>query len=310
MKERPQEEGGNYHYIALLVAVVVSWGIVPAFAKLGNLPGDVTTLWVNWIALAAVALLITIQGKWQLLQKYSGKDYATMAALGLAWPLVYSVAYFEAVQTGGPALTTILNYTWPVFCLAFAFSINKAKAARASVLSVLLATAAVGVVCLLEQGSSLTLVAPAIFLGLTAAVTQGFYSAATDKWEYDPWVMTFVVEAVTVLGVTVLVVLRGSFVVPTTTTLCYLAAIGALSNGIGFWAFLAGSQESGKLGTTAKSTWLIGMCLVPFVQVLLLPILGAENISTWKWLGVALIAASFYIHKKGAERQHKEAPTI
>jgi len=297
--EKRQEGEDGYSYIALLAVVLVSWGIVPGFAKLGNLPGDVTTLWVNWVALGAVALLITIQGKWQLLSDYHWKDYAMMSALGVAWPLVYSVAYFQAVQVGGPALTTILNYTWPVFVLVFAFLINRAKTTWTSAASVALAATAVGITCFLKHSSGVTLAVPAIALGLIAAATQGFYSAATDRWRYDPWVMTLVVEAVTAVGVTILVAIRGSFVVPTPTALFYLGVIGAISNGVGFWAFLAGSQKSGRLGMTAKSTWLIGMCLVPFAQVLLLPILGAEEVSPWKWVGISLITVSFLIHKLG-----------
>ena len=174
MNAKKSEKEGGYSYVALLVIVLVSWGIVPGFAKLGNLPGDVTTLWVNWVALGAVALLVTIQGKWQLLSDYHWKDYAMMSALGVAWPLVYSIAYFQAVQVGGPALTTILNYTWPVFVLVFAFLINRAKITWASAASVALAATAVGITCFLEHSSSMVLALPAIALGLTAAATQGF----------------------------------------------------------------------------------------------------------------------------------------
>jgi len=288
---------GGYSYKTLLLIVVVSWGIVPSFAKLGNLPGDVTTLWVNWIALAAVAALITIQGKWQLLKEYNLRDYATMVAIGIAWPLMYSVAYFQSVKVGGPALTTILNYVWPVAALVFARALNKARPTKLSIVSVTFATAAVGLVCFFEH--DVIFATPAIALGLLAATTQGFYSAATDRWKYNPWVMTLIVEAVTVVGVTILVALRGSFVLPPPTTLFYLGVIGAISNGIGFWAFLAGSRRSGECGVNVKCTWLIGMCFVPFAQVLITLLLGVEKVSPWKWVGIVLVTISFLVHKTG-----------
>ncbi|MFH1895903.1 MAG: DMT family transporter [bacterium] len=291
---------GEYNYLLMLAVVVTTWGVVPGFAKLSNLGGDITTFYVNWIAVVAVATIITAIKGWQQLKEYSYRDYATMALLGIAWPLVYSVAYFGAVQVGGPALTTILNYTWPVFALIFAYVLNRAQATWVSMVSVIFAATAVGVTCFFESRVGVGLSLMALSLGTVAAVTQGFYSSATDRWKYDPWTMTFVVELVTAVGVTLFVVARGSFIFPDLQSLAYLTVIGAISNGIGFWAFLAGSQSSGNAGMNAKCTWLIGMCLVPFAQVILLPILGVEQISVWKWVGVALVASSLAAHRIGS----------
>lgn len=125
-----QEADYNYRYIWLLLIAVTSWGVVPGFAKLGNLGGDITTFYVNWVAVFAVAAIITITGQWQKIRNYTSKQYLIMVALGIAWPLVYSVAYFESVNVGGPALTTILNYSWPLFALFFAHLISRKKSRK------------------------------------------------------------------------------------------------------------------------------------------------------------------------------------
>ena len=159
-------EGGYRSYLIPLVIVLFSWGIVPGFAKLGGLPGDVTTFWVNWIALLAVAVFITLQGKWGLVQQHSAQALGLMALIGIAWPLIYSVAYFQAVQEGGPALTTILNYTWPVFCLGFSYWLNHRQVSRWSTASVILAAGAVAITYLLESRAGMQIAGVALLLGL------------------------------------------------------------------------------------------------------------------------------------------------
>lgn len=296
METKKEKAEANYSYLGLLLIALLSWGVVPGFAKLGNLAGDVTTFYVNWVAVLAVVGIITVNKHWHKFKQYTLKQYLTMVALGITWPLVYSVAYFQTVQTAGPTLATILNYTWPLFTLIFAYLISKKSANKLSVLAVVLSAIAVGLTCYLDNHLGIGISLGALVLGLIAAATQGFYSAATDKWQFDPWIMTLVVEVVTAIGVSFLVIARGSFVIPTAETFAYLAVIGAISNGIGFWAFLAGSQLSAK-NMQSKTTWLIGMCFVPFMQVFLVVIMGAEKVSLWKWTGVAVIGVSLLLNR-------------
>jgi len=291
-----KKDKDGYGYLAI---VIVAWGVVPAFAKLGNLSGDITTFYVNLIAVLAVALLITVKKAWKLFRELSVKDFLLLGSLGLVWPLLYSVTYFQSVKEGGAALTTILNYSWPVFALAFGFILNKSKPTRASVVGVLFAVGAVSITCWLENShSSIVIALPVLALGLTAGASQGFFNEGNRRLGYDPWVTTFIVEVVTAIGVTVFVLLRGSFVVPSWTSFGYLAVIGAISNGIGFWAFASGGKK-GDENPRWRGIWLAGNCLVPLSQALLLPIFGAEQVSPWKWLGIGLVTIGLVIVKLG-----------
>ncbi len=284
-------------YAYLIAIVVVSWGIVPAFAKLSDLSGYLIAMYVSLVATITIALLITLQGKWKLFKKLKRRDYASIIAIGIVWPLIYSIAYFEAIRYGA-ALATIVNYTWPGFALLFGWLINKAKPGYMPTIGVGFAVSAVTVTSILENRGNLALALPLVVLGLIAAMSQGFYTSITDKRvAHNPWVITFIIEAVATIGSTIIVLIRNDFLIPSLSTFGYLATIGAISNGLGFWAFLAGSQKSGHLGPKAKSTWLIGMCFVPFAQVLLLPILGIESIGVWKWLGVCLIIIGLAISR-------------
>lgn len=214
----------------------------------------------------------------------------TMSLLGLAWPLTYSLAYFQSVQDGGPALTAIMNYTWPAFCLVFARLISKNKINRVYRLIIFGAVFIVILMCFLEYRANINFTLVAVILGLIAATTQGFYSAATDRWRYPPLIMALVVEIITVVGVTIFTLCRHSLIFPSRNSLIYLGIIGAISNGFGFWAFLSGNQRTdNKTNSYTKNVWLLGLCFVPFGQVIILPILGIERISPWKWAGIILI---------------------
>jgi drug/metabolite transporter (DMT)-like permease len=281
------------YYIPLII-VFLAWGLVPSFAEKAGLDGQMTTLWVNWTALPAVAILITVLGKWHTFKQYSVKSYVAMGLLGLIWPLAYSIGYFGSVVNNGSAMTSILNNTWPIFYLISAAVICpyvlKGRKVLPSVIAIFTAVAGVLWVLYIDSGQTFSF-APVIFLGLFAAMTQGFYSAATDRWEYDPWVMTFVIEAVTCIGVTVMVIYNGGFSWPSWSALGYLSIVGAVSNGLGFWAFLSGSQVSGKLGLQQKTTWLVGMCLIPFAQVLIALATGL-TVKPIHWWGIGIVVAA------------------
>lgn len=304
MNEHKKDEPayGYWAIILMMATVVISWGVVPGLAKLGDLGGGATTFYVNWIAVLSLALIITAKGVWKKFADYSSRDFMIMVLLGIAWPLVYSVAYFEGINQGGPALITILNYLWPAAYMVAAFALTRRKFSRGAVIAIGTAIAAVAVVQCLDA-SSVNLALVPVLLGLVAAGTQGFYSAASERWEYEPLTMTFVVEVVTAVGVSFYVLVMQEPLKAAADQLFYLAIIGAISNGLGFWAFLAGNQMSGKMQGW-KTPWLIAMCLVPVVQVVFLPLVGIE-VSQYNWIGVAVVATALLIYRL-SERNLKQ----
>jgi len=295
----------GYHYLFLLVVVVVvAWGVVPGFAKLGDLPGDITTFWVNIIALITLAIIITVGSRWtgcswRSFRQYRLKDYLIMSLLGLVWPLTYSLAYFQSVQDGGPALTAIMNYTWPAFCLVFARFISKNRINRVYGLIIFGAVFVVMLMSFLEYRVNINFIPTTIILGLLAASMQGFYAAATDRWRYHPLIITLIGEIVTVIGVTIFIFCFHGLMFPSPNSLLYLGIIGAISNGLGFWAFVVGNQRTNnETNSHAKSMWLLGLCFVPFGQVIFLSIFDIEKISQWKWAGIILVMSLCVVLKQ------------
>ncbi|MBM4402190.1 MAG: DMT family transporter [Candidatus Cloacimonetes bacterium] len=304
-----KEDGYNYSYLWLMVLTIFCWGIVPSLAKLGGLSGDLTTLYVNWVAVFAVALLITFIGKNKILRKldigqgwndfkgYKRQDYLTMVGIGVIWPLIYSFGYFFSINHGCPSLTTILNYNWPIFYIFFAYLLMGQKANLRSFSFIVFAVLAVALALFLGEGVKASNLIAALGFGIVAAITQGLYSVLGDKYQLKPWPLTLVIEAVTAVGATIFVVFRQNLILPAIPTLGYLTIIGVFGNAIGFWSFLAGSQISHNNGSVAKTTYMMGLCLVPLVAVVLMPILGAEQINIYKLASAIAITVGLIVYR-------------
>jgi drug/metabolite transporter (DMT)-like permease len=289
MNAKKKEDG---YYILYSLTVIVLWGLVPSFAKIGNLPGGLTTFYVNWFAVFGVLLIMFISGRMNQFKK--PQPYKKLALVGFIWPLLYSILYFTSINKGSASLTTIANYTWPIFYFIFASVFVAKRFSWQNWIVVILGILAVSIPTLVD-GNIKILFLP-LGLALLAAIAQSVYSLITEKFNEDAWLITFVVELVTAIGSTIYVLIFEHFVLPDIKTLGFLAFIGVLSNGIGFWAFLKASQASAS-NVNYKTTFLVLMCLTPLAQVILLPILGVETVNPAKWIGIILITLALLIHR-------------
>jgi len=287
----------GYGYLVYVLVVVVAWAVVPAFAKLGALPGGLTTAYVNWFAVFGLVVIMHANGSWLKLKE--PQPYAKMVVWGLVWPLVYSIAYFTTVDQGGASLATITNYTWPVFYLGLATMIFGRRFSRRSWMFTLLAVIAVAVAMMGE--ASLTSV---VFIGLVAAASQALYSVLTEGSKENAWVVTFVVSVVTAIGATIYTVVMENWVwLSDPSTLFYLGFIGVLSNGVGFWAFLKANQTSSE-SEGSKTVFLVLMCTIPLVQVVILPLFKVETVTPERWLAVLLITGALFGYRVTAKGSH------
>lgn len=271
--------------------VIVLWGLVPSFAKMGDMTGGLTTMYVNWFATIGVLAIMAVTGATKEF-KHS-QPYIKLVAIGLIWPFAYSIAYFTSIDLGSGSMTTITNYFWPVFYLIVASVFTGKLFPKRSWIVVFMATLAVAIPTIL-QGNVHVVLKP-VALGLTAALCQALFSLFSEKFKENDWLVTFVISVVTAVGASIYVAFYESFVWPDTQTLFYMAFIGVLSNGIGFWAFLKAGKVSAE--ENHKTLFLVLMCLTPLTQVILLPILGIESVSPEKWVGVVLITGALIAYR-------------
>jgi drug/metabolite transporter (DMT)-like permease len=292
----------SHGYIHYSLAVVALWGLVPCLAKLGNLPGGLTTMYVNWFGLAGVLVIMLVNGSIKELAR--PQAYKRLVGIAMVWPLTYSVLYFGSIEKGSASLTTIANYLWPVFYLGIAFFLARKKFQGWSWLVVSLGVAGVIVPTLLADRVSLILFP--LMLGIGAALCQAFFSFASEKAKENDWLITFINHLVTAVGSTIYVLLFERMVVPDLQTLGYLAYMGILAGSFGFWAFLKASKDVPT--PEAKTASLTLMCLTPLVQVFTLSILRAEAVSNAKWIGVFLMASAFALFRYYSGKERLKAP--
>ncbi len=278
------KEPGYGRLLGLIVLLVVTWGIVPGFGKLANMPGDVTTFYVNITALVAIVLIITpmkykdhdgvVKKYWTKLKDYSFKDYGLMVAIGVVWPLIYSLFYFQAIYEGEPVGMTILNYMWPLMVIGLVLakygkkSYYASKAGIKFIIPVMLTVAAV-VFYELDGGISLTV--RILVMGLTAALTQALFNFVDHG--YDNWIALFVIEATTVVFIVPIMIFTTNYThVPSLISLLLMSIIGVFGNAIGFWVFMEGRRECGRLKDIgvqqSEPIWLASQGVVP-ISVLL-----------------------------------------
>ncbi len=270
--------------------VIVLWGLVPSFAKMGNMTGGLTTMYVNWFATFGVLAIMAVTGATKEFKR--SQPYLKLVGIGLIWPFAYSIAYFTSIDIGSGSMTTITNYSWPVFYLIVAALIFKKRFSVQNWVVVFLATLAVIIPAILSGNVKIAI--GAVALGLFAALCQALFSLIGENLEENAWLITFVISTVTAVGSTVYVMLYEKFVLPDIQTLLCFGFIGVLSNGIGFWAFLCGSKVSDI--ENHKPLFLILMCMTPIAQVVLLTILGIEKPSLGMWIAVATIAGALCVH--------------
>ena len=332
-KKIESKEPGYGRLLGFIVLLIVTWGIVPAFGKLANMPGDVTTFYVNITALIALALIISlmrykdqngvVRSYWAKLKDYSFKDYGFMVAIGVVWPLVYSLFYFQAIYEGEPVGMTILNYTWPLMVIGLAIlkygkkAYYVTKAGAKFIIPVILTVAAV---VFYQMDATISFTGRILVMGLIAALTQALFNFIDHG--YDNWIALFVIEATTVVFIVPIMIFTTHYtMVPSWESLGLMSIIGVFGNAIGFWVFMEGRRECGELVKkgilTSEPVWLAAQGVVP-ISVLVTMIItnlvskGGQpfTITTNQIISLVVLAAGlvlFFIfknvedHKKNAQ---------
>jgi drug/metabolite transporter (DMT)-like permease len=295
-------------YGGYIVLLLIFWGLVPAVSKLGKMDGIQMTFWVNIFAVATLMIIVPFVNTSTRRRKYKKLgfvDYLKICSLGLVYPLLYSLLYFQAIYEGSPALTQIIGRTSILIyipVLVYVFRIKGSLAVKDIVLMSL--TVAAVLVGLSGKISLIESVPTTIVMAVFAAILNGFYNALADKWKnsYDPLIVTFIIEIVSAIGSAVLIIATNKFYIPQGTSLLYLLLIGVLANGFGFWLYLEGFQKAANMQSSShKVVFLVFLTgILSLIQALLISISGAENISTSLWIGffILLSGMTWYGLKK------------
>ncbi|MBW6441953.1 DMT family transporter [Patescibacteria group bacterium] len=315
--------------LVYIVLLIITWGIVPAFGKLANMPGDSTTFLVNVTALGALALILTLmkfkdgdgvsKSYWSKFKLYSLKDYGLMVAIGVIWPFIYSLLYFQAIYEGEPVGMTILNYTWPLMVIMLSLikfgkrSYYLSKSGFKFILPVVLTVTAV---VIYQTGGSISMPLRILVMGLIAAFTQALFNFFDH--DYDNWIALFVLEVTTVvLSVPIMIFTKNYPSAITFNGFVLLSIIGVVGNAIGFCVFMEGRRESCRLkelgNMHSEPIWLASQGVVPISVLVTMFISNIFNktgtpfvISSNKIVALATLAVGlilFFVFKNIEDRK-------
>ncbi|MEK7497637.1 MAG: DMT family transporter [Patescibacteria group bacterium] len=284
-------------YLPYLLCLLLFWAVVPAFSKLGNFNGLQKTFWINGFAVVALLLFTGITKlftKNKIQRKISLYSLLKILIIGIIWPFLYSIFYFESIYLGSPSLTTLIGKTSIlIYAPILVFILKKRKAlAKRDLILMTLSVFAVGV-ALSKSINSNTIYFLAIAMAFGASIANGIYTAFAEIWrsKYNSLVFTLIIEFVTFFLSSLLVILTKSFVIPTGKDLFYLAFIGIFSNALAFWFFLKGFQIASKISNSHKVIFLVFQSsILTFAQIVVIWIFKAETVSVTTILGVVILS--------------------
>lgn len=282
----------SYIYVLL---TVIFWGTVPAISKLTLKNLDFFQLTTYSLFFAAITMLIIVyfQKKIPLLKKYSKKDYLYMVGIGVIGIYVCYLLYFGSINYAMPADAQILNNTWQIFAIVFAFFFLKEKIGFRKIFALLLGF--IGAYIVLTKGTFLS-INPIYILGyalaLGSAVTEGLFVILGKKYHFETFTSFVIYYISSFFLLLITTVLASKLVVPTFSDLLGVIYIGVFGLALPY-AFIFRAM---KLGDTAKVTSV--SYLSPFLALIFIVIILGDKIFFSQVIGLILIVIGILIQTK------------
>ncbi len=283
-------------YGIYLFFLLIFWAVVPAFSKLGNFNGLQKTFWINGFATVALLIIVAVThliSKAKVQRKISLYSVLQISSVGIIWPFLYSILYFQSIHIGSPSITTLIGRTSILIyapLLVFTFKMSGALTKR-DIFLMIISVIAVSVALKGEINTG-TIYILSLIMAFGASIANGVYTVFAEVWKskYDSLFFTLVVEFVTFLMASIFTIATKSFVLPTGKDLFYLAFIGIFSNALAFWFFLKGFQIAANMARSHKVMFLIAQSSVlTFAQIAVVWFLKAEAISLSTIFGAIIL---------------------
>ena len=266
-------------YLLIFLAAVL-WGLIGVFSK-GILGAGVGPLELAfWRALLAGSLFVTQAGLTRQLKVTQRRDLLAFAAFSLVGITLFYASYTLAVQYGGVSLASVLLYSAPAFVAVAAwFFLREALTPRKLGLLALTLT---GVVLVSQGGGTgITVSAPALLWGLTAALSYSSYYIF-GKWALSRYGSVTINAFVMPLGALGLLPFV-AFAPKAPAVWGLLALLAVLSTYAAYSLYYAGLKH------VEASRAVLVASIEPVVAALLGASLFSERLGVWGLLGGALI---------------------
>jgi len=277
------------------VATVVLWSTVASAFKLtlAHLGFLEMLLGSSVVSLAALSVIVLVQGKLAVIAKSSTNDIARSAVLGFLNPFLYYVILFKAYSVLPAQEAQPLNWTWPIMLVLLSIAILKQPIRWLNVLAVAISFS--GVLVISTRGDVLALRftnLPGALLALGSSVIWALYwiyNVKDGRDEIVKLLLNFAFGSVFTLAAVILFVdLR----VPPAAALVGVLWIGLFEMGITFVTWLKALQLS---RTTAQVSNLV--YAAPFFSLFLIRYIVGEEILPSTVVGLVLIVAGVIVQQ-------------
>lgn len=297
-------------YIFFLLVQYLVMVAVPALAELGigtgkeQLTGLQMLFWVNLFALLGIYPIYILSTRFgrkssqkiYLLKQVGIRDWAKLIAFSLVFPFLYSVFYFVSLEYGPPSLTSVGSRLSILVYIPMSILLGKRKETDWKDNLIILVTFTMACVISYSDIADQKIINwIAIPLVIMAGIAAGVRYAYVELWrnQYDPVLITLVMEIVTVIVIVPILIAGGNLNIPqNAVTLTRPLIIGFCANAIGFWMSIEGFQRATLLSHKShKIIYLVVSSGVLFIgQIAVVSLLKAENIGLPVWISSLVLA--------------------
>jgi drug/metabolite transporter (DMT)-like permease len=280
----------NQGYIYVSLASIF-WASTAAVSKLllAHLDNLQVLFFSTLFASLSLLIISMVQGKFEVFKTYSFKDYAIFTMMGFIGVFLYRFFLQAAFMLMPVQEAFIVNYTWPIMVVIFAWIILKEKMNLKKVIGLLLSFIGVVVVTTKGNFSVLNFSIGGVLFALAGAVVYGFYSVLGKLQTYEKFTSTTFFYIFSFIFSAISLFLFSSIPSLSPEQLGGLLWLGIFPNGLAFVFWLLAL----KYGDTAKISNLIFM--TPFLSLIYIYFLLGEKILLSSIIGLTIIVLGILI---------------
>ncbi len=270
---------------------ILLWSTVATITKL--LLKTLSSIQVLWISSFFAFLMLFIVniagGNIKKLKNYRKKDFIVTVLIGIPGTLIYYLCYYAATDVMPASQAFIINYTWPIMSVFFAWVILGEKMTLRKMTAILISFLGVAIV----TGASLNTPGGNMLLGtafcLMGAISYGVFTALNQKYTYDKKLSMMISYIVTFACTTVINLVKGDLFIPSVLEIIGFAWNGMFAMAVAstIWIIALSGGNTAKISNLAYIT--------PFLSLLWTGLILKESISVYSIIGLLIIITGIFI---------------
>lgn len=277
----------------MVLAAVCCWGLLGPLARFGldaGLSPMEVAFWRAFLAGGFFLIHALIKGEWRV----DPRRRVIFILFGIPGVALLFFVYQTGVQEAGAAMTSVLQYTAPVWVALWGWMFFSESVTWMKLVSIALAIGGAALVCLsgggLAQGASLL----GIFAGLASGFLYSLHFLFGKKYLQNVSPVTLYMHILPAGALFMLPFI--DFEIQTKPVLSVWVPMLAMGLVTGWLGFLAYAEGLKRLAVTRVA---IVATLEPFVAAFFAFIWWSENFSPLGWIGAALVVAAVVISVRG-----------